>query len=167
MVENRSHMRSFSTCITLSILFALTVLMSPASQAQTFNVLYNFTGGQDGAQPYAGVTPDKAGNLYGTAYAGGDLTCNAPHGCGTVYELKHKGSGFVFNPLYSFSVGVGGGIPTAPVVFGPDGAFYSTTSYGGVNGRGVVFKLQPSPTSCKTALCPWSENALYALQRRR
>src|SRR5271169_4682085 len=133
-------MRSFSTC-TVSILFALTVLMSPAAQAQTFNVLYNFTGGQDGAHPDAGVTTDAGGNLYGTANVGGDLTCNPPNGCGTVYELKHKGSDFVLNPLYSFGVGVVGGMPAAPVVFGPDGALYSTTSYGGVNGRGVAFKL--------------------------
>jgi uncharacterized repeat protein (TIGR03803 family) len=87
--------------------------MSPAAQAQTFNVLHNFTGGQDGGHPYAGVTRDAAGNLYGTAKFGGDLTCDAPHGCGTVYQLKHKGSGFVSNPLYSFGVGAGGGLPTA------------------------------------------------------
>jgi hypothetical protein len=98
----------FRTCITLSILFALTVLLSPATQAQTFNVLYNFTGGQDGAHPYAGVTMDARGNLYGTADAGGDLTCYPPHGCGTAYELKHKGSGFVFNPLYTFDVALSG-----------------------------------------------------------
>ena len=91
---------------------------------------------QYGAHPYAGVTMDAAGNLYGTANVGGDLTCNAPHGCGTVYELKHKGSGFVFNPLYSFGVGPDGGIPTAPVVFGRDGALYSTTSYGGIKWQG-------------------------------
>ena len=157
-------MRSFSTCITLSILFALTVLMSPAAQAQTFNVLHNFTGGQDGAHPSAGVTMDAAGNLYGTAKAGGDLTCNAPNGCGTVYQLKHRGSGFVFNPLYRFGVSPDGGIATAPVVFGPDGALYSTTSYGGINGKGVVFKLRPSPTACSTALCPWSENVLYSFK---
>src|SRR5271169_6202502 len=100
-------MRSFSTC-TVSILFALTVLMSPAAQAQTFNVLYNFTGGQDGGHPSAGVSRDAAGNLYGTAKLGADLTCNAPNGCGTVYQLKHKGSGFVFNPPFSFSLGADG-----------------------------------------------------------
>ena len=143
---------------------ALAMFVSQSAQAQTLNVLYNFTGGLDGAHPYAGVTMDAAGNLYGTANAGGDLTCNSPHGCGTVYALKHKGSGFVFNPLYNFGVGPDGGIPTAPVVFGPDGALYSTTSYGGTNGRGTVFKLRPSPTACKTAICPWSENLVYSFQ---
>jgi uncharacterized repeat protein (TIGR03803 family) len=123
-------------------------------------VLYNFTGGQDGAHPRAGVTMDAAGNLYGTAYAGGDLTCYPPHGCGTAYELKHKGSGFVFKPLYIFGVGAPGGMPAAPVVFGPGGALYSTTSYGGINGKGVVFKLRRRVRFPKL----WVENVLYAFK---
>jgi uncharacterized repeat protein (TIGR03803 family) len=34
-------------------------------------VLYNFTGGNDGKWPVAGVIPDRAGNLYGTTHSGG------------------------------------------------------------------------------------------------
>ena len=34
-------------------------------------VLHNFTGGADGAFPWAGLTMDSAGNLYGVAEAGG------------------------------------------------------------------------------------------------
>ena len=34
-------------------------------------VLYSFTGGADGANPFAGLIRDEAGNLYGTASAGG------------------------------------------------------------------------------------------------
>jgi uncharacterized repeat protein (TIGR03803 family) len=44
-------------------------------------VLYSFTGGTDGAAPYAGVIRDGAGNLYGTTNRGG--TSNA----GVVYRL--------------------------------------------------------------------------------
>ncbi len=46
------------------------------------NVLWSFTGGSDGANPFAGVTFDSAGNLYSTATAGGS-------GYGVVFELRH------------------------------------------------------------------------------
>jgi uncharacterized repeat protein (TIGR03803 family) len=47
----------------------------------TETVLYSFTGGADGANPYAGLIRDKAGNLYGTTSSGGS-------GYGTVFKLK-------------------------------------------------------------------------------
>jgi uncharacterized repeat protein (TIGR03803 family) len=47
--------------------------------------LYSFTGGTDGAYPYAGLTLDKAGNLYGTAILGGITKCES--GCGVVFKL--------------------------------------------------------------------------------
>ena len=53
-------------------------------------VLYRFTGGADGASPVAGLVRDAAGNLYGTAYFGGDLTgsfCSALGGCGVVFKI--------------------------------------------------------------------------------
>ena len=123
----------------LAIVFGLAVVASQPAQAQTFRVLHAFTGGNDGGNPSAGVTL-KAGYLYGTTYAGGDLACNPPHGCGTAYQLKHGGAGWTFSNLYTFT-GSDGAIPTAPVVFGPDGALYSTTEFGGYDGN--VFKLRP------------------------
>src|SRR5271166_3073027 len=55
-------------------------------------VLYSFTGtGGDGASPRAGLLPDAQGNLYGTTSLGGDLACNAPAGCGTVFKLDRTG----------------------------------------------------------------------------
>ena len=78
--------------LTLMLLAALTHL----AQAQTYSVIYNFTGGQDGATPLAGVSLDRAGNLYGTTSGGGFTggRCSGPglHGCGTVYDLKHNAS---------------------------------------------------------------------------
>jgi uncharacterized repeat protein (TIGR03803 family) len=138
----------------LAIVLVLAVVASQPAQAQTFSVLYNFPGGNNGENPAAGVTY-RGGNLYGTTWAGG------AGGYGMVYELKHVRSSWLFNPLYSFN-GYNGAAPSAPAVFGPDGALYSTTEFGGGNGN--VFKLRPSPTACTTALCPWSESVLYTFQ---
>ena len=142
-------------------LFATLVLAvaSQSAQAQTFKVIHNFTGGQDGGNPYAGLTMDKAGNLYSTAYTGGA-------GYGTVYRLKRSGSNWVFNPLYSFAGNTDGANPEARVVLGPDDTLYGTTLFGGVvgcgpSGCGTVFNLRPPPAACKTALCPWTETVLH------
>src|SRR5579862_2262384 len=57
--------------------------LSPdTSGGWTESVLYSFTGGADGANPYqADVIFDKAGNLYGTTVGGG------AHNLGVVFEL--------------------------------------------------------------------------------
>jgi uncharacterized repeat protein (TIGR03803 family) len=126
-------------------------------QTGTFTVLHNFTGGQDGANPRSGLTLDQAGkNLYGTAFNGGT------YGVGTAYQLKHKGSTWPFNLLYTFTGGNDGANPTARVVFGPNGTLYGTTLYDGAGGAGTVFNLRPFPSVCKAALCPWMKIPLYA-----
>src|ERR1700693_112834 len=45
--------------------------LTPNGSAWTETVLYSFTGGSDGAFPYADLTFDDAGNLYGTTLYGG------------------------------------------------------------------------------------------------
>ena len=50
--------------------------------------LHDFTGNSDGAYPFSNVTIDTDGTLYGTAQNGGNLTCNASVGCGTVWMIK-------------------------------------------------------------------------------
>lgn len=49
-------------------------------------VLHSFTGGSDGAFPYAGLTMDGSGNLYGTAQAGGAM-CYTSYTCGVVFKI--------------------------------------------------------------------------------
>lgn len=52
-------------------------------------ILHSFQeNGIDGYQPYASVVFDKAGNLYGTTYNGGNSTnCQPRQGCGTVFKI--------------------------------------------------------------------------------
>src|SRR2546428_11661420 len=54
--------------------------LSPTPTGWMHTVLYSFTSGADGGEPYKGVTLDRDGNLYGTAVAGGSGTCEG--GCG-------------------------------------------------------------------------------------
>jgi hypothetical protein len=150
--------------LAVAIVFVLTLVASPAAQAQTYRVIHAFTGGQDGGWPRAGVTIDQSGNLYGTTYVFG-----AKDG-GVVYELKLNGGNWTFNSLYTFTKGQDGSYPQARVIFGPNGTLYGTTQEGGhLNcnapyGCGTVFNLRPPPTGCKPAPCPWTETVLYAFQ---
>jgi uncharacterized repeat protein (TIGR03803 family) len=138
----------------LAIAFMLTVVASQPAQAQTLTVLHNFTGGGDGGYPNSGLTL-RGENLYGS-------TPNYGIGYGTVYQLKHNGSGWIFNPLYSFQGGNDGNQPLARVIFGPNGTLYGTTLYEGAGGAGTVFNLRPFPTVCRTSLRPWMKTLLYA-----
>ncbi len=138
-----------------------------SAQAQTYTVIHNFTGGAGGEAPFFGLSIDAAGNLYGTTLVGGNPGCSFSTGCGTVFRLARKNSNWIFAPLYAFQGGEDGGLPYAPVTIGPDGALYGDTLEGGAPcsltdyGCGVVFRLAPPATSCKTALCPWRETVLH------
>ena len=56
--------------LLIFVLLFMTLTAQPV-QAQTYKVIHNFTGGQDGATPFVGLTMDAVGNIYRTAYAGG------------------------------------------------------------------------------------------------
>ena len=52
-----------------------------------YTVLYRFSGGKDGSRP-SGAPIVANGALFGETDNGGDLNCNSPMGCGTIYSLK-------------------------------------------------------------------------------
>ncbi|HEV2177140.1 MAG TPA: choice-of-anchor tandem repeat GloVer-containing protein [Terriglobia bacterium] len=101
-------------------------------------VLYSFTGGSDGAYPQGGVIMDAAGNLYGTTSEGGDTSCFAPNGCGTIFKLDATGKKTV---LRTFTGGSDGAIPAGDIIRDGAGNLYGTTVQGGAYGQGVVFRL--------------------------
>jgi uncharacterized repeat protein (TIGR03803 family) len=87
-----SGSRWASSVLALALALLLTVVGTRSAQAQTYSILYSFTGAADGAYPYGGVIVDAAGNLYGITYQGGDLKgCGLFHGCGVVYKVDPSG----------------------------------------------------------------------------
>ena len=126
--------------LQLFVALGLWVAAARPALAQTETVLHSFASGDDGEYPQSGVVVDAQGNLYGTTSEGGDLSCDAPYGCGTVFELHPDGTG---TELHSFTGGMDGDSPWAGVVFDAQGSLYGTTGHGGVYGYGTVFKLTP------------------------
>ena len=106
--------------------------LTPAGQE---TLLYSFTGGADGANPYAGVILDSAGNLYGTTYQGGSAKL------GVVYRVNAVGQETV---LHSFTGAPDGANPYAGVISDASGNLYGTTYGGGSNSTGAVYELTPS-----------------------
>jgi len=110
----------------------------------TLTVLHNFTGGTDGANPFAGVTLDGKGNLYGTAIYGGDLNCASGQGCGTVFKVDGSGK---FSVLYAFTGGNDGGTPyVGSLLLDSAGNLIGTAIGGGTYGQGTIFKVRPDGT---------------------
>jgi uncharacterized repeat protein (TIGR03803 family) len=104
----------------------------------TETVLYSFTGGADGANPWPRLLMDKKGNLYGTALGGGTGNNN-----GAVFKLAPNGRETV---LYSFCSKTNcddGSQPYAPVIADSKGNLYGTTVGGGDYNSGVVYKVTP------------------------
>jgi uncharacterized repeat protein (TIGR03803 family) len=98
------------------------------------HVLLSFAGTPDAEDPYSGLTPDKAGNFYGTTLYGG-----TQGGFGTVFKLDPGGKGTI---LHSFAGTPDGEDPRSVLVRDASGNLYGTTQYGGTNGGyGTVFKL--------------------------
>ena len=156
----------------LAIFFTLGLCFSPAA-AQTFSVIHNFTNGPDGGAPYSGLTIDRAGNLYGATATGGAGGCQ--YGCGIVFKLAQRGSGWILTPLYGFQGGDDGARSCSRVTIGPDGTLYGTTSGGGGTqcpsgagcypngnaGCGTVFHLTPPAHASGSVLGTWDETVLY------
>jgi uncharacterized repeat protein (TIGR03803 family) len=144
----------------ITTLLLATGLFAGAAQAQTYTVLHTFQG-SDGSTPMAGLTMDRAGNLYGTTEYGGDRFQ------GNVFKLTHKNSEWIYTNLYSFQGGTDGANPEGRVVIAADGTLYGSTNQGGSqqcgygNGCGTIFRLQPPARTCATTQCPWHETVLY------
>ena len=112
-------------------------------------VLYSFTGGSDGKNPYGGVTLDSKGDLYGTTVSGGSGGTCTGDGCGVVFLLSKSGKRWVETVMYNFTGGKDGFGPGGTVAFDSVGNLYGTTPDGGNLqkcsglGCGVVYQISP------------------------
>ena len=107
--------------------------------AWTEDVLYQFTGGSDGGQPYAGVIFDHAGNLYGATFIGN------LYSYGAVFKLsppRDQNGAWAETTLYTCG-GTGPLYPMGGVILDGRGDLYGTTAYGGKLGLGDAFELKP------------------------
>ena len=109
-------------------------LMPAGGGTWTEKVLHSFGNGTDGSSPQAGLIRDAAGNLYGTAFAGGS------YGGGTVFRLNAQGEVL----LQNFS-GADGLDPNAGLIFDATGNLYGTTVFGGASNEGAVFEITNTP----------------------
>ncbi len=118
--------------------------LSPGTGGWTHSILHNFCvngeihkGCPDGTRPYAGVTFDKSGNLYGTTAVGGAANGT---GEGTVYGMSRDGDSWTFTNIVTFYQSANLSDPLGTVALDSGGNIYGTLSQGG-NGAGAVFEI--------------------------
>jgi uncharacterized repeat protein (TIGR03803 family) len=116
-------------------------MLSKSGSTWTHTVLYSFTSGPDGGQPYKGVALDRNGNLYGSAVTGGTGSCEG--GCGVVYKLTNNGGVWTETVLHSFTGGNDGSGPGNGLTIDRAGNLYGMTPIGGAFGLGTVYQLHP------------------------
>jgi uncharacterized repeat protein (TIGR03803 family) len=118
-------------------------LFSINTDGNSFTVLHNFTGGNDGSQSSALVI-SPGNTIYGTARGGGSF------GWGTVFEINTNGTGFAV--LHNFTAHSGrtpnfpfygtnsdGVLPNSLILSG--NTLYGTAWAGGSSGYGTIFSI--------------------------
>jgi uncharacterized repeat protein (TIGR03803 family) len=117
----------------------------------TESALHTFNN-SDGANPYAGLVFDAAGNLYGTTQGGG------ADNLGTVFKLTPSADGtWTESVLHTFN-GNGPGGPLTGLIFDGAGNLYGTAWSGGSANAGAAFKLSPNVDGS------WAYSLLYVFQ---
>jgi uncharacterized repeat protein (TIGR03803 family) len=133
--RSRLNVRPFAS------LLGFLVLLTSIARAQSFTVVYQFSGAPDGANPNGSLIVDGTGNLYGTTTSGGNYFCdstNASGGCGTVFKVDKSGTETV---LHAFNDNPDGKEPYSGLLPTRNGTAYGTTYFGGSAFDGIVFEV--------------------------
>jgi len=164
--------RASSVAIVTLAVLSMPMLAVQSAHAQE-TVLWSFCiqgPCVNGDAPYSSLTPDGAGNFYGTTYTGGDDYQGVSAG-GILFELSPNGTGgYTENVLYDFcslpSCADGANPAYNNLIFDSIGNLYGTTLDGGAYGYGSVFELSPEPAGgCPSGSVSgngWCESVLHS-----
>lgn len=111
--------------------------ITPNGQLVTLHTFCQQADCSDGSRLYAGVIQATDGNFYGATSWGGDLTCDAPNGCGTVFQVTPSGT---LTTLHNFESDDGNG-PYGDLFQATAGILYGTTGIGGAYDDGTIYSL--------------------------
>ena len=125
---------------TLTTIFSFCPL--PAPTCPSTDSLAN------GWMPAAGLVQGTNGELYGTTSGGGTNPGGGSYGPGTIFKITPSGA---LTTLYSFcsksnsqNSCLDGYGPIATLVQATNGYFYGTTTAGGANNAGTIFRMTPA-----------------------
>lgn len=131
--------------------------LSPGANGRWTEAVLFSLDGLNGSQPFGSLTFDAQGNLFGTAWQGGNFYAGGCiyGGCGTVFEVSPGGNGkWTGTAIYVFN-GKDGSAPFCNLVFDKAGNLYGTTTGLLSNYTGTVFRLTRGANGA------WSETVLY------
>jgi uncharacterized repeat protein (TIGR03803 family) len=102
---------------------------------KAFNVLKHFRVSTDGGFPWGSLVKGADGSFYGMTKIGSGST----HGI--IFRIT---TGSVFTLMKPLTLATTGGYPVGSLARGSDGNFYGTTSEGGSNQFGTIFRITPA-----------------------
>jgi uncharacterized repeat protein (TIGR03803 family) len=137
----------------------------------TFTNLIVFNG-TNGYYPFAGLTVDDDGTVFGCTVRVGNEFDGGNSGKGTLFRIS---TDKVFSTLHEFSGGTDGEFPYTIMAIGRDGKLYGCTGSGGAFGCGTLFSITKegslttlySFNSQRNTICLsfGSDGCLYAVQQ--
>jgi uncharacterized repeat protein (TIGR03803 family) len=142
-MQNRISKRQVRTILIAFLVIGGALAAMQPLEAQTYTVVYTFTGGTDGGNPF-GTPLLYNGNIYGTTKGGGT------NNNGVVYQVNFASKKEVV--LHSFTGAPDGAGPLAGLIQDVASNLYGTTYSGGPTNDGTIFKITLTPQVTYTVL---------------